>query len=581
MDGAIPIESFLAADIGSTVTHACLIDRVDGVYRLIARAEAPTTLTPPEEDLTLGLRRAIARVAAIAQRPLLDEVGEIIVPEQDTGTGVDAFVATCNAASPLRCALVGLSRDLSVASAHKVCATANVEIVREVALGSLMRHQQVAALATLGEALLDLILLVGGIDAGPTDSLASAARVLALALDRVPAAQRPVVVFAGNQEARRPIAAILGQETDYRVVDNVRPSLEQESPDELHRELALIYAQHKLAALPGYARLTRWATVPVQATAEALGTALRFIAQRNALPQGLVCVDVGGASTLVSLCRDGVYRAATSAALGTGGGARRVLALSGLADVRRWLPVALSEQATYVQIENAGLRPQGVPQTLADAHLTQALARQALHLTLRSFLAQAGAAPGDRLPVVDLIAARGGALAHAPSDAIAALTLLDGLQPGGLTRLVLDWASLWPQLGAIAPVAPLAASQVLERDSFRELGIVIAPIGTVPSDGVALHLSLLREEGPPIEAEIPGGVVRRFPLGLHERATLEIRPAPDLDIGLGRPGQGGRAQVRGGSLGIIVDTRGRPLALPENADERSERCAEWLANLSS
>ena len=78
---------------------------------------------------------------------------------------------------------------------------------------------------------------------------------------------------------------------------------------------------------------------------------------------------------------------------------------------------------------------------------------------------------------------------------------------------------------------------------------------------------------------VPAGTVRRIPLGLHQRATLEARPTRSFDIGLGRPGQGGKTAVRGGTMGLIVDTRGRPLSLPGDEELRSERLQLWLRNL--
>ena len=37
--------SIIIADIGSTFTHASLLECINGVYRLVASAEAPSTLS--------------------------------------------------------------------------------------------------------------------------------------------------------------------------------------------------------------------------------------------------------------------------------------------------------------------------------------------------------------------------------------------------------------------------------------------------------------------------------------------------------------------------------------------------------
>ena len=77
-----PIESIIAADIGSTVTHVSLIDVVEGMYRLVAHAEYPTTLGTPDHDITVGLCRAIQYLEETTQRRFLDDIGDPITPEQ-------------------------------------------------------------------------------------------------------------------------------------------------------------------------------------------------------------------------------------------------------------------------------------------------------------------------------------------------------------------------------------------------------------------------------------------------------------------------------------------------------------------
>ncbi|MGZ3716625.1 MAG: hypothetical protein ACXVA4_14490 [Ktedonobacterales bacterium] len=57
---------------------------------------------------------------------------------------------------------------------------------------------------------------------------------------------------------------------------------------------------------------------------------------------------------------------------------------------------------------------------------------------------------------------------------------------------------------------------------------------------------------------------------------MGLYPAPTVDVGLG-PGQQARASepVDGGALGLIVDTRGRPLVLPADPAERVARLMQW------
>src|SRR5438132_7578208 len=85
--------SLLVADCGAVFTKVSLFGLVEGQYRLIARGEAPTTLTPPQEDITAGIMQAIKVIEFITGRQFIEN-GQIISPEKDSGDGVDVFMAT-------------------------------------------------------------------------------------------------------------------------------------------------------------------------------------------------------------------------------------------------------------------------------------------------------------------------------------------------------------------------------------------------------------------------------------------------------------------------------------------------------
>lgn len=582
--------AILAADVGSTRTHVCLIQRVEGVYRLVARAESPTTDGEPENDVTIGVCRAIQDVEALVQRPLLDSDGDVQSPMGPGGEGVDLFVATSSAAPALRCVVVGLTDDLSVECAARTCAAANAIVTRTISLGDTMRRWDDATLRSLHQTPPDVILMVGGIDTGPVAPLESAAMVLATIYETVAPDRRPIIVFAGNQEARRALMHLLAPLFDFRVVDNVRPNVHVETPAELHRELADIYQHTALARVPGHARLQRWSAAPVLSTSEALGATWRYIAQRDRLDRGLLGLDVGGSTTHVGAARGTIYQWAAAAAIGTGQGADRLSRLAGHERLLHWLPIPVSPSDAQSFVQNAHLRPHSIPQTMEDLVLGHAMLREAASIGIaqmqRLYWSRGddghvgGPAAGEGLiPSFDVIAARGGFVAHTPQDGLITMALLDAVQPVGLARVVTDWATAWPQLGAVAMVAPLAAAQVLQRDGFHTLGTIIAPAGVARPGEIALRLRIDREDGGTIALDVPSGSVRRVPLAPRQRARIQVRPARAFDIGLGRRGIGGQAEVVGGSLGIVIDARGRPLELPEDLEECRARNQLWLRNL--
>jgi hypothetical protein len=112
------IESVLVADCGSNITRVALVEVVDQAYRFVARGEAPSTLEEPYPDVTIGVINAISAIEDATGKHLLTN-GKLITPQQEDGSGVDAFVASSSAAEPLRVVAAGLVRGLSGASAAR------------------------------------------------------------------------------------------------------------------------------------------------------------------------------------------------------------------------------------------------------------------------------------------------------------------------------------------------------------------------------------------------------------------------------------------------------------------------------
>src|SRR6266478_5915761 len=100
------VRSILATDCGSTTTKAILIEPRDGVYRLVVRGEAPTTVEAPFEDVTRGVLNAVREVEELAGRRILD--GDHILSPQRGSEGVDLFVSTSSAGGGLQMAVSGL-----------------------------------------------------------------------------------------------------------------------------------------------------------------------------------------------------------------------------------------------------------------------------------------------------------------------------------------------------------------------------------------------------------------------------------------------------------------------------------------
>ena len=93
---------------------------------------------------------------------------------------------------------------------------------------------------------------------------------------------------------------------------------------------------------------------------------------------------------------------------------------------------------------------------------------------------------------------------------------------------------------------------------------------------MAVKVKLQRDDSSELEIKVPFGTIRRMPLRADQTGILELRPHRRLDMGMGKAGLGVKVKVRGGSLGVIIDARGRPLELPPDDRERLLRLQQWL-----
>ena len=187
------------------------------------------------------------------------------------------------------------------------------------------------------------------------------------------------------------------------------------------------------------------------------------------------------------------------------------------------------------------------------------------------------------MPPVDLVIGSGGALAGVPRLTQAALILLDAVQPDALTQLALDRATALAVLGLIGQAdGPQALGPALERDGLLNLGLCIAPVGTGKEGEPAIKVEVAYGSRSPVTVEVAVGAIEVVPLPIGERASLKLWPARDFDIGLGRGAAATpRAEVEGGAVGIIIDARGRPLALPAAREKRQAKLLQWLQSTAA
>ncbi len=588
------IRSILATDCGSTTTKAILIELTGEGYRLAVRGEAPTTVEAPFDDVTVGVLNAVTEVQELAGRTLIGEDGRIIMPRRGEH-GVDLYLSTSSAGGGLQMLVAGVVRTMTAESAERAALGAGA-IVMDVLSSNDQRkpHEQIARIRHLRP---DMILLSGGVDGGTTSHVAELAELINAAdpRPRLGASYRLPVVFAGNKDARAAVEETLAARTALSVVDNLRPTLDSENLGPARDQIHELFMEHVMAQAPGYDKLRSWTSAPVMPTPGAVGLIIETIARERKL--SVMGVDIGGATTDVFSVFQGVFNRTVSANLGMSYSISNVLASTGLPNVLRWVPFEIDESELRNRIKNKMVRPTTIPSLLRDLQVEQAIAREALRLSLvqhKDFATElkgrqqardiseafkqkgSGGTLVDMLKL-DLLVGSGGVLSHAPRRVQAALMLIDSFEPCGVTRLAVDSIFMMPQLGVLATVHKEAATQVFDRDCLVPLGTCIAPVGATRG-GAPLASVRIDLPGGSRTISLARGDLLRLPLPTGQRARCRIEPARGVDAGAG-PGTPLETELEGGEVGILLDGRGRPIEVPSESAARVAAIERWIENL--
>lgn len=588
----------LATDCGSTTTKARLFAKLGSEYRFVSSGEAPTTVEAPYENVTLGVRNAIREIEELTSRRLLSDNG-VITPYSGNNTGTDLYVTTSSAGGGLQMMVAGVVKSMTAESAERAALGAGAIVMDVVAIDDgRSLHERIQRMRHLRP---DMILIGGGTDRGNIRHVVGVCELIRTSdpKPRLGGGYQLPIVYAGNIAAREEVSKLLKDRFALTIVDNVRPVLEIENPEPARDAIHELFMTHVMSHAPGYDELMRWTKIAVMPTPAAEGTMFRTLAERRGI--NLLGVGLGGATTNVYSVYENKFVRTVSANLGLSYSICNVLRSAGLENITRWLPFRIDETEILNVLRNKMIRPTTIPITMEDLVVEHAVAREALRLGFDQHKSLARALRGVHFQRtieemfeqrtfletyidmihIDMIAGTGGLLSHAPRRVQAALALIDGFQPEGVTSIVQDSIFMIPHLGVLSTVHPDAALDIFEKDCLIRVGTCIAPKGTMTGaeESEAMRVSLVAEEEHS-EKIVKWGSMDLVPLKEGKKGRVKISPAKELDVGAG-PGHSREVTVEGGVVGLILDGRGRPLSLPLDDSERIKVLADWLRALDA
>jgi uncharacterized protein (TIGR01319 family) len=590
------MEYILATDVGSTTTKARLFKKMaNGEWRFVVAGETPTTVESPYEDVTMGVKNAVREIEELTGHKILAEDGEGIITPYNGVSGVDLYCTTSSAGGGLQMMVTGVIKRMTGESAERSALGAGA-IVMEIFATNDKRpvHKKIQQIRNLRP---DMILMAGGTDGGTVSHVVNMAELIKSAdpKPRLGSMYQLPIVYAGNKDATDIIQGILG-EFALSCIENVRPVLEMENTEPARRAIHELFMEHVMSHAPGYDKLMKWTDVDIMPTPAGEGIAMQLIADRYR--RNVIGVGLGGATTNIYSIFDKRFVRSVSANLGMSYSISNVLKETGLENIMRWLPFNIDSSDVRNRLRNKMIRPTTIPQTLQELVIEHAVAREALRLGLVHHRSIATTLKGVRGEVaflrgittqaiqesyidmmkIDIVAGTGGLLSHAPRRVQSLMILNDAFLTEGITMMFQDSVFMMPHLGVVSTVHRDAAWQIFDLDCLVRLGTIVAPNGEPDPSEVALDITLEMPDGDTLRESLKGGEVKKIILPERQVAQATIQPGRALDIGAG-PGQELVTSIEGGVVGIVLDTRGRPLVLPEDSETRKAALRKWISAL--
>jgi hypothetical protein len=118
---------------------------------------------------------------------------------------------------------------------------------------------------------------------------------------------------------------------------------------------------------------------------------------------------------------------------------------------------------------------------------------------------------------------------------------------------------------------------VFEKDCLIYLGTCVAPAGEGKVGKPCFSYRLSGDVTQ--QGTLNVGEMRLIRLGEGQTATMDVTPEKGFDVGAG-PGKPVQRSVRGGTVGLVLDARGRPIVVPEGETERRAAIARWARDLA-
>ena len=471
----------LASDIGSTTTKVVVFELKGGSFTAVDAVQEPTTVEPPFSDVTVGLFRAVRRLAESTGLDLMDG-DSLRVP----------YFTTSSAGGGLQMMVVGYTLADSLRMAESTAYGAGAVISGAFAMDSAgSRLEHIEKMSRLNP---DLVLMAGGTDGGAVSGVVSMAHLLSLArpLPKYGSGAMPLL-FCGNVQAREYVRETLGNHFSMQTTENIAPANRVKNPRPAIAAVQDLFMEHVMKKAPGYTSVLELVSAPVMPTPVGVAGIL------TAMGKGAILVDMGGATTDIFTVKDEVRERTVAANIGMSYSMTNTLFEAGLPAVMRHLG-DINTETVRSWAMGKSLFPATVPNSATTSLIEAAIAVEGLRVAWSHHM-EVGYYPGDftwkeklginrpsainpplatlsgkrfHLDGVEIVTGAGGIFSHS-TPVRAAWMLAEAFRPPGLTTLYVDTHFRSPHMGTLSQKYPGEALQCYKSDCIKPVCRVLAP----------------------------------------------------------------------------------------------------------
>ena len=553
-------EKYLLVDIAHNTTKAILIQdkQITGI------TNAPTTVDEPTLDVTQGVAEAVHRLEEKYSTKLMK--GEKITPDVK-------LLCSSNVSGGLHMIITGVISNISGESAQRAALGAGALLIDTFSKDDdRPEYKKIAAMRTSKP---DIVLMSGGTDGGATSQVIEMAETIQKSdiKPRYGQEYSLPLIYAGNVSIQDQVDEVLG-ENGYalKLVENVRPLINKENLGPARESIYDAYMEHVIIHSPGYPKLATWTDERIVPSQAMVGKMLYEYAQQREV--NLIAADIGGDTTDIYSVYNGVFNRSLNAGIGLTYGISNIMKEAGISNVLRWLPAMMDERTVRNIIGNMMIKP-SQRLTTEEKQIQSAVAREAIRLgvdshkviasrlkgvvterTLSDMFDQALEPTLINMMKTDVIIGKGDAFSSQTlEDSL--MILLDSLQPEGITEIYLDPENMAAPLGNLAGHDRENALRLFSERGLQFIGTCIAPSGELKDGQDVLKMEFLNSMGVRVSHTFNYGEITVLPM--KEQETIEVNFIPSkVDVGAGK-GKTLKQSVAAGKLGVVVDTRGRPM----------------------